>query len=164
MRKSQVVPFVPVSCRGFRFSTYISGQRAWDDMPTYILDEWVAYANGASVGVEQVKAGNYTKGNCDGVSGCLEFTIYSFALAMSISKNDPNYFAQNNQFKAFMEWHAKRAMALFHEGIKMKEFQVGKQMTIFKNFTTGGDSTQLRNFIIKVWGQEFWDSVMLNKK
>ena len=49
-RKSQVCAFVPANLRGLGWETYMAGASSWDDRPLYILDEWVAYINGAIVG------------------------------------------------------------------------------------------------------------------
>jgi hypothetical protein len=49
IRKSAVAAYVPTSLRGDRYSTYVTGQTEWDDTPTYLFDEWVAYTNQSAI-------------------------------------------------------------------------------------------------------------------
>src|SRR5690606_30740396 len=86
LRKSDAQKFVPETFRekaSMRYNLYIAGQSAWDDTPTYILDEWVAYVNGARVGIDDVQKGRYKDTWVDGVAGSLEFTVFSMALCMA---------------------------------------------------------------------------------
>ena len=66
MRKSAVGRYVPASLRGSRYGTYISGSRAWDDTPTYVLDEWVSYTNGGAVGIDLNRSGSWNESWQDG--------------------------------------------------------------------------------------------------
>lgn len=163
LRKSAAVPFVPNSLRGSRFNLYLLGMGAWDDTPLYIFDEWVAYTNGALVAVDQAKRGLWRQGWTDGVYGALEFTAYSFALAMAVAQRDPQYFAKYPQFKAFMAFQAKRAMDAFRAGRNLKEFKYDKQETFSRNLVSGSDSAPMRDFIKKNWGEGFWNEVFLGQ-
>lgn len=136
-RKSAIAEHIPQELRGFRFKTYISGQTEWDDSPLYVYDEWVAYCNGGQVGVELVKAGAYNEGACDGVSGCLEFSIYAVATVLAVKKNDPGYLASCPQFMAFTAWNIERSAAIFKEGLAMPDFQVGEQSKILQALKSG---------------------------
>lgn len=50
---AQVASAVPAEQRGRVYQLYlVQQQRDWNDTPTYVLDEWVAYSNGAAVGKE----------------------------------------------------------------------------------------------------------------
>jgi hypothetical protein len=109
MRKSSMIPFVPKSLQGFRYPTYVAGQQVWDGRPLYIFDEWVAYVNGASVNVEDALKNRHTSGWSDAVSGPLEFSVYSVAVAMAVEKHDPDYWKTNKQFKNFIHWHLSGA-------------------------------------------------------
>ncbi|RCK78825.1 MAG: hypothetical protein OZSIB_0975 [Candidatus Ozemobacter sibiricus] len=163
VRKSAAVPYVPNSLRGSRFNLYLLGMSAWDDTPLYIFDEWVAYTNGALVAVDQVKRGLWRQGWTDAVHGALEFTAYSFALAMAVAQRDPQYFAKYTPFKEFMAFQAKRAMDAFRAGRNLKEFKYDKQETFYRNLVSGSDSAPLRDFIKKNWGESFWNEVFLGQ-
>ena len=94
IKKSHAASYIPSSLRGFRYSTYVSGQSAWDNEPLYLFDEWVAYINGGKVGVARHKAGLYkTQGGWTTgvVDGALEFTPYAIGLVMAVEKGDPSY-------------------------------------------------------------------------
>ena len=53
IRLGDVARAVPQSERGQVYNLYlVQQQRDWDDTPTYVLDEWIAYVNGAKCGQE----------------------------------------------------------------------------------------------------------------
>lgn len=152
MRKSEMVPFVPKSLQGFRYPTYVAGQQVWDGRPFYIFDEWVAYVNGASVNVEDALKNRHTSGWSDAVSGPLEFSVYSVAVAMAVEKHDPDYWKTNKQFKNFIHWHLKRSYDLFMSGYKLKEFKYDKQDKYLEALRTSDDAKAMRAFIEKHFG------------
>ncbi len=162
MRKSKVIEFVPENLRSYRYGLYIRGQTAWDDTPLYILDEWVAYVNGAIVNVEDVQAGRY-KGKdgsrTDGVYGCLDFSIYSLALAMAVEKYDSSYWETNQQFRSFLLWELKRANQTYVLGSKMKEFVWEDQEKLLNQLQTSPSAEPMRQFI-----QKYFEGVWLDTK
>jgi hypothetical protein len=152
MKKSAIIPFVPKSLQGFRYPTYVTGQRAWDDRPLYIFDEWVAYVNGASVNVQDVKIGKHDGKWSDAVSGPLEFSVYGVAVAMAVEKHDPEYWKTNKQFKNFVYWHLKRSYDVFMSGRNLKEFKYDKQEKYLEALRTSPDAKEMREFITKHFG------------
>lgn len=152
MRKSAMIPYVPQSLRGFRYNTYVAGQQAWDERPLYIFDEWVAYVNGATVSVEDVRKGRHNGKWSDNMSGSLEFSVYSVAVAMAVEKNDPEYWKTNKQFKNFVYWHLKRSYDVYMSGKDMKEFKYDKQDKFLESLRTSPDAQQMRDFIEKHFG------------
>jgi hypothetical protein len=160
IKKSQVASFIPQSLRGMRFSLYITGQTAWDSEPLYIFDEWVAYANGAAVGVDLVQSGLYKEQWTDGVAGALEFTIYALGLALAVEQLAPQYFAQNTQFKEFLGWHALRAMGIFRAGKTMTPFTYADQDVLYQKLQTGADAAAMRGLLVKLYGQAFANQVL----
>jgi hypothetical protein len=158
MRKSRVAEFVPQNLRSYRYPTYITGQRAWDDTPLYIYDEWSAYVLGGMTNVDDVKNGVYKGGWTDGVSGCIGFSIYAVATCMAIEKYDPNYWENNRQFRNFTIWQLKRARDTFMEGHVMEQFKQEKQDILLKNLRESPAAESMRNFI-----QEHLEGVWLEE-
>ncbi len=156
--KAQVAAFVPTSLRESRYATYVTGQTAWNDTPLYLWDEWVAYTNGTEVGVDLAKAGMWNTGWRDGAMGAMELTIYALAVGMAVEKLDATYFAQYTQFREFLAWSSKRAMAAYREGAKQKDFAWDKQDAYYASIRSSADAKDLRQFVRRVyggaWGQE----------
>lgn len=144
-RKSQVAKFVPQNLRSVRFSTYITGQTAWDDTPTYILDEWVCYVNGAKCNVEDVQNGRYQGEWTDGVSGSLEFSVYAIALAMAVKEHEPQ--SWNPQFRSFLIWGLQEAEKTFMVGRAMDKFKWDKQDVLLREFLTSSTAEPMRKFV-----------------
>ena len=157
--KSAVGPYVPTSLREFRFSTYITGQTAWDDTPLYVFDEWVSYSNGTAVGVNRVKEGKWNEGWRDQL-GNIEFVVYSLALGMAVRDKVPSYFNDYGQFRAFLRWHTERAMALYHEAQGMQEFAWDRCATYYDKMRTSSDAEPMRQFVRDTYGDAWAQSVM----
>ncbi|NMC71939.1 MAG: hypothetical protein GYA57_18045 [Myxococcales bacterium] len=154
-RKSDVAAYVPASLRGSRYSLYILGMTDWDDTPTYVFDEWVAYTNGGAVGVDLVRSGLWRYGWRDGVMGQLEFTVYALALGMAVEARDPAYWARETQFREFIRWHACRAMAIFREGAAMSAFAWDAQDAYERNLREAADAEPLRAWVRRVYGADW---------
>lgn len=152
MRKSAVAAYVPMSLRGPRFATYVTGATEWDDRPLYLFDEWVAYTNGSEVGVNLVRSGLWRYGWRDGVAGTLEFTFYALATAMAVEARDPDYFQNHTQFRAFLAWNARRAMELYRLGAAMEVFRWERQDALYQALRTSPDAEAMRAFARRVFG------------
>lgn len=155
MRKSRVAPLVPKSLRNSRYDLYVAGSPGWDDRPTYLMDEWVAYTNGAAVGVDLVKRGMWNAGWRDGVRGALDFSVFVTAMALAVEQHDPVYFAGNTQFREFLAWNLQRAMALFFEGRQFQEFSSRDQDAFYTTFRDSPDAAELRAFLIRTYGEDW---------
>ena len=154
IRKSDANRFVPSILHASRWDLYMAGSASWDDTPTYIFDEWIAYTNGGAVGVDLVRSGLWTYGWRDGVAGQLEFTIYAIAVAMAVEAGDPDYWdsADGDQFRELVAWNARRAMRIFREGAVMPDFQYDEYDTYYENMRTHRDAAPIRDFVRRVWG------------
>jgi hypothetical protein len=152
MKKSAMIPFLPASLSGSRYSTYVAGSPGWENRPLYIFDEWVAYVNGGSVNLEDTKTGRHDGVITDAMSASLEFSIYAVAMAMAVEKHDPEYWKTNKQFKNFLHWHLKRSYDLFMAGYKLKEFKNEKQEKLLESLRTSPDAKEIRAFIEKHFG------------
>jgi len=124
---SQTAAFVPAVFRSNgRYQTYISPSsqlvKSWNDTPLYTWDEWVAYTNGGTVGVEMAEKGLWDQGGRDAVAGVMEFSVYAVAMAMSVQKNDPESWENNPQIKEFLAYNMERAMDVYNRGLEVKEF------------------------------------------
>lgn len=145
-KKSAISKYVPGSLQYSRFNVYLRGAPGWEDSPLYIFDEWNAYINGATVAVDDMKAGRPKSDQADTVMGALEFSVYAVATCMAISDNDPALW-ENAQFKAFTKLNLKRAEAIFTEGKPM--FPFAKQDELLASLRTSQDAAVIRDFIIK---------------
>ncbi len=161
IRKADALPFIPQALQGSRHQLYMIEQTAWDDTPTYVFDEWTAYINGAMVGVDEVERNIYRGQWTDGVYGALEFVVYSMAIAMATEQKDPAYFASNTQFKEFVAFNTRRAMTVYRKGAPMMMFTYDVQDRYHADLTTGTAGAPIRDFIRRVYGQQFLDEVLL---
>jgi hypothetical protein len=147
IKKSQIAKFVPASLHSYRYDLYITGQKTWDDTPLYVYDEWNAYILGGKTNVDDVQNNRYKGEWIDGVSGCIDFSFYAIATAMSIKQNDPEYWNTNKQFRDFTIWNLKQAHETYNIGHKMKWFKWDKQDFLLKSFLTNDDTADMRKFV-----------------
>ncbi len=112
LRKSTVCQYVPPNLRGDVWSLYMAGQQEWDDTPLYVLDEWIAYINGAAAGQQL-----YPNGSANGrslthdVAHALEFSGYASALMRAIDAHDPSY-PDRAKLASFIGWNIDRTLSL----------------------------------------------------
>lgn len=159
-RVTSVAPYVPASLRGSRFQSYLVDQATtWDDTPTFILDQWNCEANGSEVAVELAKAGSFPAPR-DGVSGALEFTVYSLALGLAVETLDASYFATYTQFREFLAWEAERAMGLYRAGAVLPSLAAASQDAYYTAWKTSADGKALRNFARRTWSAAYVTKVL----
>lgn len=83
--KSDCIKFIPADMRYGRFNLYVAGQKDWESSPLYLLDEWIAYINGAKcMVVMNGKEGKST----DYIFGPIEFCTYGIATALAHPRQD----------------------------------------------------------------------------
>jgi hypothetical protein len=159
-KKSHVAAFVPPSLRtSNRYKTYVVGMsHDWDSQPLYLVDEWSAYVGDSFSNIEDVKTGRHNGQWTDGVAGCLDMGIYCVAMAMSVEKHDPEYWASNNQFRNFMTWHLERAWDAYKVGSKMREFKWDVQDRMLETLRTSPDAEEMRRFMRKHLSAVWLDS------
>ena len=163
MSKAKVAQYVPSVLRGSRYSLYVAGSSSWNDRPLYLFDEWVAYDNGAAVGVDMVQKNLWTAGWRDGVAGSVEFSAYAIATAMAVKQNLPSYWQNNKQFREFLAWELRRSMDLFRKGRVMSKFKWAKQDTYYDNFKNSAAAAPLRDFVKNAYGKAFLDEVIMGQ-
>lgn len=147
IKMSDAVKFVPQSLHSYRWHLYMEQQiRSWNDTPTYICDEWVAYINGGACGVDDVKRGKHRDGWTDGVSGCCDFSIYTIALAMATKEHCPDYWRDYPQFRNFIIWELRVAERIFKEGRVMDQFKWKKQDDLLLTFLEKPEAEAMRKF------------------
>jgi hypothetical protein len=134
---------VPSTLRGSVFNLYMVEQaRSWDDISTYIFDEWVAYTNGSAV---RLDLGIKERGET--VTFMTEFSVYSICLAAACKSDD-------TQFKGFLKWHLSRAMDIYNKS------NVGGAQAYWTKFKENADSENLRGFCKSYFGESWTHKVL----
>ncbi len=139
-RKTDVIKHIPESLRGFRFSTYVSGQQAWDDQPLYLFDEWTAYINGAICAVELAKIDKAEPGS-DWVCAPLEFVAYGVAVAMEADAKE----CLMQPLADTCRFHLLRAFNVFLDGRALFPFE--GQNALYEMLKSGAGGASIRNFL-----------------
>lgn len=144
--KRLVSRFVPPSLRHSRYYTYVEGQGEWDDRPLYLVDEWNAYINGTLVAIDD-KANGVFDGNdrSDDAVGPVEMGVYCIALGMAIEKHDHEYWANDPDFKPFLQYEWNRAKEAFDKAAPL--FPWDTQDQILNALRTSADAEPMRQFI-----------------
>jgi hypothetical protein len=157
--KHEVVPYVPSALREFRFSTYVSGQSAWDDTPLYLWDEWNAYVNGGEAAISLYDEGLWNEGWRD-QSGVIEFVAYGLAVGLAVEELDPSYFASDAQFTAMLAYFTRRSLDLHRRFADIDDFQFSTSDELYQTLRTSSAAAPLREFLIRTWGQQFHDEAL----
>lgn len=177
LRIHDVSPIIPQSIRGFRYNLYMIQQaRQWDDSPTYIFDEWIAYINGTTVGIDQAKNGILRartglsenggteivvtlNANSDDAIAPMEFAYYSLCVCYAAKQKDPGYFERHPEFMEFVAFNIRRSWSCYSEAIKMPQFQWDTKL--IDSFRDNAETAALRQFAVDSWGQEFSTKYLL---
>ena len=96
----------------------------------------------------------------DAVAGTVEFTAYALAVGAAVEALDPGYFQSHTQFRAFLAWNARRAMALFREGSVVPSFRFDSQDAAYRNLRESPDAESLRAFARRVYGRAWAAEVL----
>jgi hypothetical protein len=106
---SQVARAIPNELRGSCYTLYFTGQqlRYWDDQPSYLMDEWVAYTNGAE-GVAELfpLIGDKLGPQALEIHNSIEFCIYALVYLSIIPNPDA-------QLSNFIHWSTLRTYSLY---------------------------------------------------
>ena len=141
MTLSQIAGMIPQNLRGSRYQLYFVSQAGdWNDTPLYCFDEWVAYTNGAAVGLETPS--DNSGGSSDFMIGALEFAIYAICTCMAIDKYDPA-FLNNKQFKEYVAHELKRSINIYRVGIVMPQYKWDR--TLETNVRANADCAAILN-------------------
>lgn len=140
----QVANFIPEKLRSYRFNLYFVEQLVyWDDVPSYIMDEWVAYILGAECAVDDYYRIN-KKEPSDCVSGSLEFSVYTIGLYLAVKEYNPEYIENNPQFKDTIKYYLKRASNVFYRGKDIfKSNKQESQLSVLLNDSSASEYRKL---------------------
>lgn len=128
---------IPPSLRGNVYKLYLIDQaHSWGDTPLYLMDEWVAYTNGA-----EVRKDLKIEDRADTVRSMLEFDVYCICLAKAIEKYDPNY--NNEIFKSFLTWNIERSISL----------HANEAVDYLEKIKTNTDANEFRKFTKSYFGE-----------
>jgi hypothetical protein len=153
IKLSEAAAMVPSSLRGARYQLYcIDQQKYFEDYPLYLFDEWVAYINGATAGVELTEKKQLEMPRNDALVAPLEFSIYALALTAAIQKHDPDYLRENNQYLEFLAHELRRATRIYRRGMKLDQFRWEQKLE--HNLLRQDDSRELREIVRQVYGDD----------
>ena len=142
-----VQKYIPDILKSSRYKLYLVEQlQYWDDVPTYILDEWNCYVLGAECAVDDAKRKRALE-KTNAVSGAIEFSIYATALAMAVKNHDPLFWETNNQFKAFIKYNLLRSERAFSAGAGIPEFANKEQDRLQQALLNHPDAEPIREFL-----------------
>ena len=152
-----VIKYVPEELRSYRWNLYFVQQLSnWDDQPTYILDEWIAYILGSKCAVNDHELGIKTH-RSDAVSGCLDFSIYAVAFAMAVKEHDPNYWKNHPEFKETIKYHLIQAEQTLGAGLDISAFNSEKQDALYNNLLHHINGEDMRKFLFEEFDGIFVD-------
>jgi hypothetical protein len=114
----EVAAVVPSQLRGTRYNTYLVAQRRdWDRDPLYVWDEWVAYNNGTTTGIEEgARPGG---GASDDAVACIELSGYALAVAAAARRKGAPV---SEQFREFLAWELRRSLGLYARALALPAF------------------------------------------
>lgn len=146
MMKNDIRAFIPQSLRGFRYRTYLDGAQDWNDIPIYILDEWVAYIGGAMVAMQDYEQ-KTARDQSDRMCGALEFSIYTVALCMTIDQKDPGFWEREKGFKGFVQKMLDKSQDIFYKGRNVPDFASSTQEKLLNALNNSEDAKPIREYI-----------------
>jgi hypothetical protein len=115
---TEVAAVVPPQLRGNRYQLYLVSQRRdWDREPLYVWDEWVAYDNGTTTGIEE--GGRSQAGPSDDAVACIELSGYSLAVAAAARRKGAPV---GEQFREFLAWELRRSLRLYARAVALPAF------------------------------------------
>ncbi len=151
IKLSQVAAVIPESLRGSRYQLYcIDQQKYFEDHPLYLFDEWVAYTNGASAGVELTEKKQLDMPRNDALIGPMEFSIYALGVAAAIQQHDPDYLRDNKQFRGFLAHELRRSIGIYRKGIRLEQFRWERRLE--RNLLKQDDSQAVRQMVQRLYG------------
>jgi hypothetical protein len=114
----EVAAVVPKQLRGTRYQLYLVQQRRdWDRDPLYVWDEWVAYDNGTTTGIEE--SGRAPRGASDDGVACIELSGYALAVAAAARRKGVPL---SEQFREFLAWELRRSLGLYAKAMALPAF------------------------------------------
>jgi hypothetical protein len=136
-----VAHLVPLSLRGEVYNLYLVQMRGyWNEQPTYVFDEWIAYTNGTEarqrLGIQD---------RAETVRYMLEFCVYATCVPQAAGSHDP-------QMRAFIVWQIERAMVLYRAS--------GITSDYLTRLRTAPDAESLRHYMRDYFGTAWTHRVL----
>lgn len=162
IRITNVAEMIPQKLRKSRYQLYLVSQAtSWNADPLYLYDEWNAYVNGATTGVELGQKSKAvfedpTVSKTDAVLGCLEFNVYALYTCMAAKELDKTY--DFKQLLEFTAWNSRRSMKVYHDGYKQEAYNWDDHEYL-KFLQTSDDAAKMRAFVIETWGATWANEV-----
>lgn len=154
-----VTKYIPPVLRSYRYNLYfVKNIVDWNDMPSYIIDEWNSYILGSMSAVEDYNNG-ILKERVDAVSGCLDFSIYATCFALTVKKHDKEYWETYPQFKYAIKFLLIQAEKTYSEGNLISNFRTQSQDKLLSDLQNHPDAKELKDFLI-----EEFDSIFISRK
>jgi hypothetical protein len=130
-----VAAAVPISLRGRGYNLYlVQQQRYWNDAPTYVFDEWVAYTNGS---VQRLHSG--LDDRTDTVQSMMEFIPYALCVPYTIPCN--------SQILQFIKCHIEHCLTV----LKLSNLDTSR----LEHLQNAADAEGLRQFVRGHFGEEW---------
>lgn len=163
IKLEDVARFVPDSLRGSRYQTYlvkqakeqtglVNGQLVklghYNDDPLYVFNEWTAYTNEGSIGLELAALKLEPKVKSDVMVGQLELAIYAAALAVAVKELDPGFWKDNRDFRLFMVHELRRSIGNFKKSQSIAAFQWDTDL--LKTWASSADASKLRAILTEL--------------
>jgi hypothetical protein len=115
---SDVAAVIPQNLRGTRYQLYLVKQRRdWERDPLYVWDEWVAYDNGTTAGLEETA--RQRSGASDDAIACIELSTYALGVAAAARRKGVPV---SGQFREFLAWELRRSLGLYARAIALPAF------------------------------------------
>jgi len=153
-----VTKYIPPDLRSYRYNLYfVKNIVDWNDMPSYIIDEWNSYILGSKSAVEDYNNGILNE-RVDAVSGCLDFSIYAICFAMAVKEHDNEYWKTYPQFKNTIKFLLIEAEKTFGEGMEIENFRNSSQEKLYENLKSSPNAAKIRAFL-----KEEFDNIFIDK-
>lgn len=144
-----------------RYKTYLIDQVVSWTNTLYIFDEWAAYIATTRSAVESYRAGKWNSaGNSDPIEGIADFMYFCSAAILSIKNVDPNYLAQNRQFKAGYAMIMEESVKWVNEARKETIWKNSKAWAKVQNLQTASDAAQVRAAVKELMGAAWTQRVL----
>lgn len=130
----EVAALVPHEFRPFTpYKLYLqdNGPQYWDTEPLYLMDEWIAYSNGAQVALELSNAGEFEQNWSEPMNAVL-FSAYVATLCNELQKKGKLPL----DIKDFFCYHARRVEMIYEASRmvpNMKHAETDRLMFTLKN-------------------------------
>lgn len=132
----EVAKLVPVLLRGTVYRSYlVESRRYWEHQPSFLWDEFVAYANGS-----ECRRQNTIHARSETVKYMLEFVIYSTCVPWAAKSDDP-------QIRAFLMWQIERSLRIAKAS--------GVQSVYLVHLRVASNAAKLRQFMRDYYGAKW---------